>query len=75
VTLSSGAEVAVVTPPGRLVVHTADGVIEVPLTGDPHHDALLARLARLGGTVTDSAGALVVPDPDAEARRAMAAGD
>lgn len=32
-----------------LVTHTKDGTVEIPLTGDPAHDALLERLARRGG--------------------------
>jgi hypothetical protein len=61
----------------RLVVHTADGVIEVQLSGEPDHDALLLRLARRGGPVTTAQGVLIPPpieDPDGVARRAMSEG-
>jgi hypothetical protein len=55
----------------KLVVHSADGVTEIPLTGEPVHDALLLRFAHRGGTVTSEDGSVLLPDPDDEARRAM----
>jgi len=51
------------------VVHTRAGVVEVPLTGEPELDALLARFAARGGTVLRD-GALV-EDPDVDARAAL----
>jgi hypothetical protein len=42
----------------RLVVHTRDQVIEIPLTGDPRLDAALERFAARGGAVLREGGAL-----------------
>ncbi len=57
-----------------LCVHTRDGVIEIPLTGDPEHDALLERLVRRGHHAVTKDGTLLAPvqdDSDAAARGAM----
>jgi hypothetical protein len=57
---------------GRLIVHTRrDGVIEIPLSGDPRLDALLERFAARGGAVVGEDGALVVPDARPPAAAAL----
>lgn len=62
----------------KLLVHTADGVMEVRLTGEPKYDALLTRFAQRGGTVTTEDGVIVTRlvsnDPDDVARQAMQEG-
>ena len=52
------------SPHGALHVYARDGTVTVPLTGDARLDAILTRIARRGGTVTE-----VLPDdPDAAMR-------
>ena len=46
---------------GRLVVHTKNAVLEVPLSGDLAFDSLLERLAARGGAVVRDTGALKPP--------------
>jgi hypothetical protein len=61
-----------VTRRPRLYAHTRDRVIEIPLTGEPEHDALLERLAHLGGgAVTRDTGELAVDPADDAARAAL----
>lgn len=55
------------TPHGALHVYARDGAYTVPLTGDPRNDALLFRIARRGGTVTET----LPMDPDEAARDQM----
>jgi hypothetical protein len=54
-------------PHGALFVHSRHETTTIPLTGDPRHDALLARLAAFGGTVTRTEAT----DPDTLAREVM----
>jgi hypothetical protein len=51
----------------RLVTHVASGVVEIPLTGEPAHDALLERLAAFGGPTFRHEGEV---DPETAAERA-----
>lgn len=46
---------------GRLVVHTAREVIEVPLTGDAKIDALLERFCKRGGAVLREGASIASP--------------
>ncbi len=47
---------------GRLIVHTRDGVIQIPLTGDPRADSVLERFAARGrGAVLRDRGELAEP--------------
>ena len=63
---------ALIDRPGRLIAHTAAGVLEIPLLGEARADALLERWAARGGAIVDEQGALVVPDvePPAGAKTA-----
>ncbi len=57
---------------GVLRAYTRKGVVEIPLTGDPDRDALLERLAKLGGGAVTRQDALFTDaDADALARAAM----
>lgn len=55
----------------HLKVYSRDGVVEIPLTGDPNYDALLERIARRGGTVLRD-GVLTEEEPsEADTRAAL----
>lgn len=58
----------------RLIVYTRQGPVTVPASGDPELDALLERMCRATGLLVGMGPNAPVPDPDADARAAMAGG-
>lgn len=57
-------------PFGKLRVTSRDGVVEIPLTGNPKNDALLERLVRNAATNVTREDA----DPETAERAALEAG-